>query len=68
MTDTLFKMIAQFRDEGLTVLLVEQKARQTLKIVDRAYLLETGRVVTSGTAQALINDPTVSDAFLGGAH
>jgi branched-chain amino acid transport system ATP-binding protein len=68
MTDTLFKMIAQFRDEGLTVLLVEQKARQTLKIVDRAYLLETGRVVTSGTAQALINDPTVSDAFLGGPH
>jgi branched-chain amino acid transport system ATP-binding protein len=68
MTDTLFKMIAQFRDEGLTVLLVEQKARQTLKIVDRAYLLETGRVVTSGTAQALINDPTVSDAFLGGSH
>jgi branched-chain amino acid transport system ATP-binding protein len=64
----LFKMIAQFRDEGLTVLLVEQKARQTLKIVDRAYLLETGRVVTSGTAQALINDPTVSDAFLGGPH
>jgi branched-chain amino acid transport system ATP-binding protein len=61
-------MIAQFRDEGLTVLLVEQKARQTLKIVDRAYLLETGRVVTSGTAQALINDPTVSDAFLGGPH
>jgi branched-chain amino acid transport system ATP-binding protein len=68
MTDTLFKMIGQFRDEGLTVLLVEQKARQTLKIVDRAYLLETGRVVTSGSAQALINDPTVSDAFLGGAH
>ena len=68
MTDTLFKMIAQFRNEGLTVLLVEQKARQTLKIVDRAYLLETGRVVTSGTAQALINDPTVSDAFLGGTH
>ena len=68
MTASLFQMIAQFRDEGLTVLLVEQKARQTLKIVDRAYLLETGRVVTSGTAEALINDPTVSDAFLGGTH
>ncbi|MET0970390.1 MAG: ABC transporter ATP-binding protein [Tardiphaga sp.] len=66
MTDTLFKMIGQFRDEGLTVLLVEQKARQTLKIVDRAYLLETGRVVTSGAAQALMHDPVVSDAFLGG--
>jgi branched-chain amino acid transport system ATP-binding protein len=68
MSDTLFRMIGQFRDEGLTVLLVEQKARQTLKIVDRAYLLETGRVVTSGTAEALMHDPSVSDAFLGGGH
>lgn len=68
MTDTLFKMIGQFHDEGLTVLLVEQKARQTLKIVDRAYLLETGRVVTSGSAEKLMHDPTVSDAFLGGPH
>ncbi|WP_213771862.1 ABC transporter ATP-binding protein [Bradyrhizobium sp. dw_78] len=66
MTDYLFGMIAKFRDEGLTVLLVEQKARQTLKIADRAYLLETGRVVASGPAQKLINDSTVSDAFLGG--
>jgi branched-chain amino acid transport system ATP-binding protein len=61
-------MIAQFRDEGLTVLLVEQKARQTLKIVDRAYLLETGRVVASGAADELINNSTVSDVFLGGSH
>lgn len=68
MTASLFGMIAQFRDEGLTVLLVEQKARQTLKIVDRAYLLETGRVVTSGSAEQLINDPTLSEAFLGGGH
>jgi branched-chain amino acid transport system ATP-binding protein len=66
MTETLFRMIGQFRDEGLTVLLVEQKARQTLKIVDRAYLLETGRVVTSGSAETLMHDPAVSDAFLGG--
>jgi branched-chain amino acid transport system ATP-binding protein len=50
------------------VLLVEQKARQTLKVADRAYLLETGRVVTSGLAQALVDDPAVSDAFLGGHH
>src|ERR1700761_3617568 len=68
MTETLFAMIGKFRDDGLTVLLVEQKARQTLKIVDRAYLLETGKVVTSGSAQSLINDPSVSDAFLGGPH
>jgi branched-chain amino acid transport system ATP-binding protein len=48
------------------VLLVEQKARQTLKIADRAYLMETGRVVTSGPAAALIGDPVVSETFLGG--
>ena len=54
------------RAEGLTVLLVEQKARQTLKIADRAYLLETGRVVTSGPARDLIDDKVVSETFLGG--
>jgi branched-chain amino acid transport system ATP-binding protein len=48
------------------VLLVEQKARQTLSIADRAYLLETGRVVTSGAARDLASDPIVSETFLGG--
>ena len=48
------------------VLLVEQKARQTLKIADRAYLMETGRVITSGPAKELIDDPVVSETFLGG--
>jgi branched-chain amino acid transport system ATP-binding protein len=67
-TEHLFGVIAEARAEGLTVLLVEQKARQTLKVADRAYLLETGRVVTSGSAQAMINDPAVSDAFLGGRN
>ncbi|MET4291156.1 branched-chain amino acid transport system ATP-binding protein [Bradyrhizobium sp. LB8.2] len=68
MTEKLFDMIGQFRSDGLTVVLVEQKARQALKIVDRAYLIETGRVLTSGSASALINDPTLADAFLGGPH
>jgi branched-chain amino acid transport system ATP-binding protein len=66
MTAAVFQMIQELRREGLTVLLVEQKARQTLKIADRAYLMETGRVVTSGPAQALIGDPVVSETFLGG--
>src|SRR6195952_4534716 len=61
-TDYLFGVIAESLAEGMTVLLVEQKARQTLKIADRAYLLETGRVTTSGPARALIHDPAVSDA------
>ena len=65
-TDFVFDMVRQLRAEGLTVLLVEQKARQTLKIADRAYLLETGRVVTSGPARELIDDKVVSETFLGG--
>lgn len=67
-TDHVFGVIAEARAEGLSVLLVEQKARQTLKVADRAYLLETGRVVTSGPAQTLVDDPVVSDAFLGGRN
>jgi branched-chain amino acid transport system ATP-binding protein len=66
LTNSIFDMIARLRDEGLTVLLVEQKARQTLKIADHAYLLETGNVVASGPADRLVNDPVVSEAFLGG--
>jgi branched-chain amino acid transport system ATP-binding protein len=66
MTDFVFDMVQTLRGEGLTVLLVEQKARQTLKIADRAYLLETGRVVTSGAARDMIDDEVVSEAFLGG--
>ncbi len=66
MTDTVFDMIKELRREGLTVLLVEQKARQTLKIADRAYLMETGRVITSGPAREMIDDPVVSETFLGG--
>jgi branched-chain amino acid transport system ATP-binding protein len=66
MTDFVFDMVRQLRDEGLTVLLVEQKARQTLKIADRAYLMETGRVVTSGLARDLVDDQVISETFLGG--
>jgi branched-chain amino acid transport system ATP-binding protein len=66
MADTIFDMIQDLRRDGVTVFLVEQKARQTLKIADRAYLMETGRVITSGPANELIDDPVVSETFLGG--
>jgi len=66
MTSFVFGLISSLRKEGLTVMLVEQKARHTLKIADRAYLLEMGKVVTSGTAATLANDPQISEAFLGG--
>jgi branched-chain amino acid transport system ATP-binding protein len=67
LTDLIFEMVGQLRAEGLTVLLVEQKARQVLKMADRAYLLETGRVVKSGRASALIDDAVISETFLGGS-
>lgn len=65
-TVQVFDLITSLRSEGLTVLLVEQKARQTLKIADRAYLIETGRVVMSGRASEMANDSLISKAFLGG--
>jgi branched-chain amino acid transport system ATP-binding protein len=66
MTRFVFDLITSLRSEGLTVLLVEQKARHTLRIADRAYLLDMGRVVTSGAASALASDALVSETFLGG--
>jgi branched-chain amino acid transport system ATP-binding protein len=62
----VFALLATLRQQGLTVLLVEQKARQALRFADRAYLLETGRVVAAGAAAALVNDSVVSATFLGG--
>lgn len=66
MTNFVFDLVRGLRSEGLTVLLVEQKARHTLKIADRAYLLENGRVVTSGLASEMASNAMVSEAFLGG--
>ena len=62
----IFDIIEQLRDEGVTVFLVEQNANQALKIADRAYVLENGRVVMQGTGEQLLNDPKVRDAYLGG--
>ena len=53
--------------EGLSVLLVEQNAAATLDIVDRAYLIEQGQVVMSGSAEVLKSNPDVQDFYLGGA-
>jgi branched-chain amino acid transport system ATP-binding protein len=65
MTEQVFGMIGELRSEGLTIMLIEQKARQTLKFADRAYLIETGRMVASGIASELARDSIVSEAFLG---
>jgi branched-chain amino acid transport system ATP-binding protein len=63
----VFSLITELRKDGLTVLLVEQKARQTLKIADRAYLMETGRVVRAGSPAHFIDEGLISGSFLGGS-
>jgi len=66
MSTFVFSLIESLRSDGMTVLLVEQKARQALKIAGRAYLLENGALVRTGTAAELFGDNAVSEAFLGG--
>lgn len=66
MCKELFQILARIRDAGLGILLVEQNAKQSLTIADRGYLIETGRIVGSGTGAALRQDPAVQRAYLGG--
>jgi branched-chain amino acid transport system ATP-binding protein len=64
--ERMFAVIRAIRDTGTTVLLVEQNAFAALELCDYAYLLETGRIVLEGTGRALIADPHVREAYLGG--
>jgi branched-chain amino acid transport system ATP-binding protein len=63
----LFKALQAVRGTGVGILLVEQNARQSLAIADRAYLLENGEIVGQGPAEQLARDPAVQAAYLGGA-
>ncbi|MEE1613280.1 ABC transporter ATP-binding protein [Microvirga sp. CF3016] len=63
----LFGALGRIRESGVSVLLVEQNARQSLAIADRGYLIETGRIVGEGRAADLRDDPAVRRAYLGGA-
>jgi branched-chain amino acid transport system permease protein len=62
----LYDVLADLRDEGVTVLLVDQMATLALAVADRAYVLENGRVVKSGTAAELQKDTSIEAAYLGG--
>lgn len=62
----VFEVIGQLRKSGVTILLVEQNAFEALKVVDRGYVLENGKLVLSDTAQALTQNPRVKAAYLGG--
>ena len=61
----IFDVIKKIRQEGTTVLIVEQNVKQTLAIADRAYVLEHGRVSMQGAGKGLLNDPHVKAAYLG---
>jgi len=64
-TEALFDTIMQIRDEGVTVLLVEQNALQALEISDRGYVLQAGAIVKSAPSAELIETPFVRKAYLG---
>ncbi|CAM5311876.1 High-affinity branched-chain amino acid transport ATP-binding protein LivF OS=Lysinibacillus sphaericus OX=1421 GN=livF_2 PE=3 SV=1 [Lysinibacillus sphaericus] len=66
MVKNIFNIIEQVNKEGTTVLLVEQNANMALSVADRAYVLETGRIVLSGTAKELQESEQVKAAYLGG--
>jgi len=61
----IFSVIRRLRDEGNTILLIEQNARMALKISDRAYVLESGRIALEGNAGALLENDSVKKSYLG---
>jgi branched-chain amino acid transport system ATP-binding protein len=61
----IFSVVTRLRDEGNTVLLVEQNARAALGIADRGYVLDTGRIILEGTAENLLSNRDVQRAYLG---
>jgi branched-chain amino acid transport system ATP-binding protein len=61
----IFSIIERLRSGGATVLLVEQNAMQALRIADRAYVLELGEILLSGTTSLLLTSPKIRQAYLG---
>ena len=66
LVEQIFQIIQDLHKAGTTILLVEQNAQAALSVADRGYVLETGKVVTSGTGQELLESPAIKKAYLGG--
>ena len=66
LVDQIFEIVQTLHQAGTTILLVEQNAQMALSVADRGYVLETGRIVTTGTGAALLEDESVKKAYLGG--
>jgi branched-chain amino acid transport system ATP-binding protein len=65
MVERIFETIAELKRQGRTILLVEQNVHQALDVADRAYVLETGRIMLEGPAETLRHDPKVEQSYLG---
>lgn len=66
LVEQIFDIIREINEQGTSILLVEQNAQMALSIADRGYVLETGKIVLEGTAEELLEDPLVVEAYLGG--
>ena len=66
LVEQIFDIIKELHKAGTTILLVEQNAQMALSVADRGYVLETGKIVTSGSGKELLNDESVKKAYLGG--
>ncbi len=66
LVEQIFDIIQDINEQGTSILLVEQNAQMALAIADRAYVLETGKIVMQGTGDDLLKDPSVIAAYLGG--
>ena len=66
MIKEVFKIIRSIRKEGTNILLVEQNAKQALKVADKGYILEVGRIVVEDTAQNILASKNIQKSYLGG--
>ena len=66
LVEQIFDIIQELHRSGTTILLVEQNAQAALSVADRGYVLETGKIVTSGTGKELLSSPAIKKAYLGG--
>ena len=66
LVEQIFDIIQELHKSGTTILLVEQNAQAALSVADRGYVLETGKIVTSGTGAELLSSPAIKKAYLGG--
>ena len=65
MVEKIFSIVKEIHKQGMTILMVEQNAHKALEVAQRAYVLETGKIVLEGSAKSLMNNPQVQHAYLG---